>query len=76
MMESGPATLVDQPPESLKGQKRNKNTFAILIYPAEPGPGKVTVLCSLGLYRRSDAWTPVFRFPTDQERIAQWGIVD
>jgi hypothetical protein len=76
-MESGPSDFNDQPPVSFKGEQWCRDNFAILIYPAEPGPGKHTYLPNrLSLLHRSDEWSPVFRFPTDQERIAHWGIVD
>lgn len=77
-MDSGPSMSTKDPtPVSFKGQKRSRDNFAILIYPAEPGPGKHTWITNrLSLLHRSDNWTPVFTFPTEKERIAQWGTVD
>jgi hypothetical protein len=67
----------DRTPVSFKGHKRSRDNFAILFYPAEHGPGKESIIhSSLGVYSRSDDWVPTFEYPTDKERIANWGIVD
>lgn len=78
IMESGPSLSGENSaPVSFKGLKRSRDNFAILFYPDEHGPGKVSVIHSrLGVYRRSDDWVPTFAYPTDQERIANWAIVD
>ena len=76
-MESGPSNFDDQPPVSFKGQTWCKDNFAILIYPAEHGPGKKTWMWAAGaLLVRSDDWSPVFQYPTIEERKHLWGIVD
>jgi hypothetical protein len=77
VMDSGPSFENDTPPVSLKGMKRCRDNFAILFYPAEHGPGKSSFIHSaLGVHQREDDWVPTFSYPTDQERIAHWGIVD
>lgn len=76
VLDSGEAMMADQPPVSFKGMKRSRDNYAILIYPAEPGPGKYTIIHNpLGVYRRSDAWSPTFEFPTGNWRHV-WSIVD
>ena len=76
-MESGPPEFDDRAPVSFKGQTWCPDNFAILIYPAVPGPGKRTLMWTRGaLLTRSDEWTPVFRYPSNRERKTQWGIVD
>jgi hypothetical protein len=78
IMESGPSMSADDStPVSLKGLKRSKDSFAILFYPAKHGPGKESIIhSSIGVYSRRDDWVPSFAYPTHQERIAKWAIVD
>jgi len=76
-MESGVSFENDHPPVSFKGQTWSPDNFAILIYPANPAPGKRTWLMGMARFRvREDAWTPTFSFPTDQELREHWGIID
>lgn len=78
IMESGPSMSGNDPmPVSFKGLKRSRDNFAILFYPAEHGPGKYSMIHSArAVYSRNDDWVPTFAYPTDQERIAHWAIVD
>jgi hypothetical protein len=78
IMESGPSMSGDDlTPVSFKGVKRSRDNFAILFYPTEHGPGKVSIIHSrVGVYSRRDDWVPTFAYPTQKERIASWAIVD
>lgn len=74
VMDSGASFQNDQPPVSFKGMKRCRDNFAILIYPAEPGPGKDTgIYYAGGTLVRRDAWLPTFNFPSDDEFRKHWG---
>ena len=78
VMESGPPVGDDDVPTPLKGKKWSKEAFAICFYPAEPGSKNGAVITSShALFRRVDPWpTPVFTFPTLEERRNHWAIVD
>ena len=73
VMNSGPSDFDGLPAISFKGTTRCPDHFAVIIYPAVPGPGKLTWIFSKpGQLRRQDGWTPTFDFPTDQE-LKNWG---
>jgi len=78
-MESGlPTSSTSDEPTPLKGKKRCLETFAICIYPAEPGPRKYSwIMCGRWELRRSGGQSdPVLQWPSPQEFKAHWAIVD
>jgi hypothetical protein len=71
VMNSGPSG-------SFEGLKRCRESYAILIYPAERGVGKRTYMYMTDAYVRvrDDDWVPTYGFPTGQELKDHWAIVD
>jgi len=77
VLETGPARWVGEPPTSLKGKTRCRDSFAICIYPAEEGADEYTwLLCPYSILRmKGRKGPPITSWPEENER-RQWSIVD